>query len=209
LICVVTVVLAAGVLLPMLTRPKNGGKHPRIACISNLKQIGLAFRMWSNDHGEKFPWSVTAEGTNGGSMEFNLTGEVWRHFQTISNELNTPKVLVCPVDSQNRQKVADWQSFTNNSHLSYFVGLDADETKPQSILTGDRNLTATIKPVRGVLNLTAKDRLEWTKDIHKEQGNVALGDGSALQMTTHNLNMQLQSAFAYATQAVHRLALPE
>lgn len=207
LICVVTVVLAAGVLLPMLAR--SGRKSSRIACPSNLKSVGLAFRMWSNDHGDKFPWEVTSEGTSGGSKEFALTGEVWRHFQTISKELATPKILVCSADGQNRQKATDWQSFTNNSHLSYFVGLDADETKPQTILSGDRNLTATIKPIRGVLNLTAKDQLEWTKDIHKQAGNIGLADGSAQQMTTPSLNKQLQAAFLSTTQAVHRLALPE
>ena len=208
LICVVTVVLAAGFLLPMIARPKPG-RSKRIACVSNLKQIGLAFRMWSNDNGEKFPMQSSVFSTNGGSMEFNFTGEVWRHYLVLSNELSNPKILVCPMDSQNRQKVADWQSFTNNSHLSYFVGLDADETKPQSILSGDRNLTATIKPARGVLNLTATDRLEWTKDIHKQMGNVGLGDGSVQQVTTPSLNKQLQAAFLSTTQAVHRLALPE
>jgi hypothetical protein len=37
-------------------RAKPGSK--RINCTSNLKQIGLGFRMWSNDHGEQFPWQV-------------------------------------------------------------------------------------------------------------------------------------------------------
>ena len=142
-------------------------------------------------------------------MEFNLTGEVWRHYLVLSIELNTPKVLVCPADSKNRQKAADWQSFTNNSHLSYFVGLDADETRPQTILSGDRNLTATVKPIRGVLHLTATNSLEWTKDIHKQAGNVGFGDGSVGQVTTPSLNKQLQAAFLSTTQAVHRLALPE
>ena len=110
-------------------------------------------------------------------MEFNLTGDVWRHFQILSNELNTPKVLVCPKD--NRQKVTNWQSFTNNSHLSYFAGLDADETKPQTILSGDRNVTSpTVRPVKGLLNITTNDRVEWTKTIHNLAGNIGLADAS-------------------------------
>ena len=101
LICVVTVVLAAGFLLPMIARPKPG-RSKRIACVSNLKQIGLAFRMWSNDNGEKFPMQSSVFSTNGGSMEFNFTGEVWRHYLVLSNELSNPKILVCPMDSQNQ-----------------------------------------------------------------------------------------------------------
>jgi len=104
----------------------------------------------------------------------------------------------------------DWSLFTNNSHLSYFVGLDADETKPQTILSGDRNLiSATIMPLKGVLNVTTKDQIEWTKAIHNQAGNVGLGDGSAHQSTTPTLNKQFQAAFNSTTQAVHRIALPE
>jgi hypothetical protein len=60
-----------------------------------------------------------------------------------------------------------------------------------------------------VLNITANDRVEWTKEIHNLNGNIGLGDGSAQQVTSQNLSKQLQSAFLSTTQAVHRLALPE
>jgi hypothetical protein len=207
LIVIVTVVLA-GLLLPALIRPK-ATSGSRINCVSNLKQVGLAFRMWANDHDEKFPMQLSASGTNGGTMDFNLTGEVWRHFQIISNEINTPKVFVCPNDGQ-RSRTSDWNVFTNNSHVSYFVGLDADETMPQTILSGDRNLTSiTVKPVKGVLNITTNDRVEWTKAIHNQAGNLGLADGSAMQATTPALNKQFQAALVSTTQAIHRIALPE
>jgi hypothetical protein len=208
LICVVTATLVIGFLL--MPRPTGcGAKASRINCVSNLKQIGLAFRMWSNDHGNRFPMALPVSGTNGGTVDFNLTGEVWRHFQIISNEINTPKVFVCPDDGK-RSRTGDWSVFTNNSHLSYFVGLDADETMPQTILSGDRNvISPTIKPVKGVLNFAANDRVEWTKAIHKQQGNVGLGDGSAAQLTQQALSKQFQAAFNSTTQAVYRIALPE
>ena len=208
LICLVTVVLGATF---FLTWSARGCKAPatRINCVSNLKQIGLAFRMWANDHDEKFPMQLSASGTNGGTMEFNFTGEVWRHFAILSNEIATPKAFYCS-DDKKRSRTGDWNAFTNNSHLSYFIGLDADETTPQSILSGDRNVTSpTIKPVKGVLNLTANDRVEWTKAIHKEAGNIGLADGSAQQSTTPMLNKQFQAALVSTTQAVHRIALPE
>jgi len=177
--------------------------------MSNLKQIGLAFRIWSNDHGETFPMNSSVSSLNGGTLEFALTGEVWRHFQIIYNEINNPRVLACLQDDK-RTRTTNWQEFTNNSHLSYFVGLDADETKPQTILSGDRNLiSATIKPTKGVLSVTTNDRIEWTKAIHQEAGNIGLGDGSAQQVTTASLNKQIQAVFLSTTQAVHRLALPE
>jgi hypothetical protein len=208
LICVVTVLLLAFfIVVPRATTCK--APATRINCVSNLKQIGLAFRMWANDHGEKFPmqWSVLS--TNRGTMEFNLTGEVWRHFQIISNEINTPKVFFCREDKK-RSRTDNWNLFTNNFHLSYFIGLDADETEPQTILSGDRNLTSTtVKPMKGVLNLAANDRVEWTKAMHNQAGNVALADGSASQATSMQLSKQFQAELNSTTQAVHRIALPE
>ena len=99
IVCIAVLVLLALLLLPAGKGTKT--KASRIRCVSHLKQIGLAFRMWSNDHGDKFPWDVAASATNGpGTKEFAGSGEVWRHFLAISNELNTPKVLACPTDRE-------------------------------------------------------------------------------------------------------------
>ena len=164
--------------------------------------------MWSNDHGEKFPWDVAAGGADGGTKEFAGSGEAWRHFQAISNEVTTPKVFVCGTDTE-RKRVANWDSFTNNSHLSYFAGLDANETKPQTILSGDRNLAVSNKLLKGVVTLTPDTSLEWTTSIHNKQGNLALADGSAMQATAQILNMQLQAASRSATQTTLRFVFPQ
>ena len=56
LMVLVVLVLAAGLFLPTLSR---GGKAQRITCLSNLKQIGFGFRMWSADHGDGFPMAAS------------------------------------------------------------------------------------------------------------------------------------------------------
>ncbi len=207
LIVVVTVLLAAGIFLRAMTPTRCSGGS-RITCVSNIKQVGLAFRIWANDHGEKFPMALSTQGANAGSLEFNLTGEVWRQFQVISNELNNPKILTCPSDT--RVRSTDWDDITNNAHLSYFVGIDADETRPQTILSGDRNLKSSTRSTNGVLFLKTGDTLEWTKELHNKVGNFGLADGSAMQINTIAIiAKQLESALQEARQPVHRLALPE
>src|SRR6185503_10426536 len=141
---VITVVVLAGVLLPAMMSPRGTSAH-RINCVSNLKQIGLAFRMWASDHQDQFPWQVSAN--QGGTLEYVERGGALFHFQAISNELTTPKVLFCSRDLSRARATAfnpppggaSVQLLTNaRTQISYFVGLDAKDTQPQSILTGDR-----------------------------------------------------------------------
>ena len=205
LVVIVTVMLVFVVLSMLLPGLANRNRRsPRIQCVSNLKQIGLAARMWSNDNGEKFPWAVSTN--KGGTLEFAASPEVFCHFVAMSNELSSPKVLVCPSDRE-RLRATTFMTPLANSNVSYFVGLDADETRPQTILSGDRNI------IGGVTNgawmvFRATNTPSWGSDIHNLQGNIGLGDGSVQQFTTNSLAKQFQAALATQTNPVIRLAIP-
>src|ERR1700761_9335539 len=85
--------IAALYLLPPLSRTE--ARSPRIQCVNNLKQVGLAFRVWEGDNGgDTFPMCIPQ--TNGGTMEFTSGPYAFRHFQVMSNELSTPKIVTCP-----------------------------------------------------------------------------------------------------------------
>ncbi len=79
--------------------------------------------------------------TNGGTMEMVDSGKTFMHFAAISNELSTPKVLVCPAD-RTRKRAADFCADLDNAKISYFVGVDANSTLlSQMFLSGDFNIT--------------------------------------------------------------------
>ena len=125
-----------------------------------------------------------------GSMEYTNTGQVFLHYLVMSNELNTPKVLVCPND-KNRKQAAKWGKFSDQS-LSYFVGLDASETNVNSILLGDRNIFGGTTLGGSVQLFTPNTLVGWTAQIHSKVGNIGLGDGSAQQVTVQGLCNQIQ-----------------
>ena len=83
----------------------------RIACINNIKQIGLAARLWANDNKETFP----------------------NDFLSMSNELNTPKILTCPGDTA-RKKASSWQEFDGSSVSYEFLSPGATEGDPAVVL---------------------------------------------------------------------------
>src|SRR5436305_15233356 len=67
----------------------------RIACLNNLRQIGIAFRMWANGHQNRFPWQVPPKR---GTWEWAETTQTLRHFHIASNELDAPGTVDCPAD---------------------------------------------------------------------------------------------------------------
>jgi hypothetical protein len=184
-VVIATIALAASVILPRLARPRARG-HP-ITCVNNLKQIGLSMRMWSNEHEDKFPWRVPEK--DGGTLEHATSEDVFRHFLAITNELNSPKVLVCPHDKK-RTRVGTFAGFSNNN-VSYFVGLDADETKPNTILSGDRSISTNGILSKGLLVLSNAAGVTWAKGIHTNSGHIGFGDGSAQQISTADLKKVL------------------
>jgi prepilin-type N-terminal cleavage/methylation domain-containing protein len=174
---VVLVVLAvlAGMLLPTMTHRKQRSRQ--ISCSNNLKQIGLAFQVFANDHDGRFPMQVWPDAQAG-----EPSSEAVFIFRSMSNELSTPKVLWCPTD--NRGPATNF-TLLPPSNISYFVGLNAVENYPQSILAGDRNLTTNGVPVAGLLPVTTNTVLGWSRAMHDRSGNLALGDGS-VQPTTES-----------------------
>lgn len=204
LVSIVVVALLAALLIPAFAKARARPK--RINCVSNLKQIGLAFRMWSNDHGEKFPWNVST--TNGGTLEFAGRSEVFRHYLAASNELTSPKVLTCQNDEK-RTRISSWDQLTEDAqHVSYFVGLDADETRPQSILSGDRHLTTNGIRAVGFVTIPSSSTIGWSQELHGGSGNFAMGDGSAHQFSSAATQRQFHGVLTNYGQSSVRLVIP-
>jgi prepilin-type processing-associated H-X9-DG protein len=201
-IIVATVVLAA-LVLPMLARPKFRCSL-RISCVNNLKQTGLAFRLWSGDNNDRFPTSFYTNTSE--TLKFPDYTNAFRYFQVMSNELSSPKIVVCPADD--RVSAANFDQLSN-TNVSYFIGLDADETRPAMFLTGDRNLTSNGTPVpTGIAVITPGSKFGWNKKIHKPGGNVALADGSVQELTSAALATAAASSITNSGTNVMRLLFP-
>jgi prepilin-type processing-associated H-X9-DG protein len=170
-----------------------------ICCNCNLKQVGLAFRTWALDHRDFYPMAIS--NAAGGTLEDCLTGNTFRHFLVMSNELVTPKVLVCPNDS--RQPATDFASGFGNRNVSYFVGIVSNGDNPQLFLSGDRCVTNGTTPRNGVLELTTNAMPGWTAELHEGYGNTGFADGSVQMLSTAGL----QHAATWAG-ATNRLSLP-
>lgn len=199
---VVIVVLVTFVFLMMAWMPREYRRSPRIDCVNNIKAVGMGARVFANDHEEKFPWQVSTN--RGGSMEFVNTRDVFRHFLAMSNDLATPRVLVCAGDKE-RRPAKKWQKeFMDNERVSYFVGLDARAASGDWMLCGDRNITGQTIRTNGIVLSTKDSWVTWTNGNHGTAGNIGFADGSVMQMSRVALTNFIQSA-VFTT---NRLAIP-
>jgi type II secretory pathway pseudopilin PulG len=175
-----------------------------IICINNLKQIGLAYRGWEGNHGDKFPMQTSV--TNGGTTELANGRNAWINFSVMSNELSTPKILICPADWD---KVAGTNFTTDfdNNRISYFVGLNADENYPQTFLSGDDNFESEGVPIKsGLLEITTNMPVDWSAARHRLNGRILFSDGSVLN--SYPNHDRLPDLIRQTGLATNRLAIP-
>ncbi len=125
----------AGMLLPALAKAKS--RAQQINCTNNMKQIGLAFKVWAIDHNDQFPFNVSTNA--GGTMQLSQRSpdgtdrNSFLHLQVMSNELSSTKILVCPADT--KQPASAWQAM-QAANVSYQVysGENVNDTNPQQVL---------------------------------------------------------------------------
>ena len=164
----------------------------RFQCVNNLKQVGLDCMIWEGDHRGRFPMAVLE--TNGGTMELTAGPYAFRHFQVMSNELITPKLVLCPGETDRNRILAKNFSQFSNSNLSFFIGTTVtNECTPNMILSGDHNVTNGASIKNAVLNLTPNQPVGWTTEMHKNAGNIALADGSVQQVSRVGLQTLVDS----------------
>jgi len=201
LVSLLTLILLAAILISNLARARR--QDLVRDCSNNLKQVGLAFRTWAIDSTGDGP--MHAPVAWGGTEELVGSGQVFVHFRVMSNELTTPKVLVCPRDKAKTVATNFGPGFCD-TNVGYFLGTDARETAPQMFLSGDRNLASHGQPIKpGLFVLTTNNTsMSWTKAIHNTSGNVAMADGSVHFYDPKRLADAVQNQGV----ATNRLAIP-
>jgi len=104
LVVIAIIAILAALLLPALAGAK--ARAQRVKCTSQMRQLGLAFNMFVNDHGDKYPPTVYRTG----DYQYQLTWDDLIHRDIggtdsdadlllgITDGAHCPKILQCPAD---------------------------------------------------------------------------------------------------------------
>lgn len=138
----------------------------RITCVGRQKNVATSFRVFASDNGGRYPLQTTTNayiyppggaGTLPGAV-VSTNAQPWQVFQCMWNELQSPKVLLCPTDRARitHNRTADFNGLARapgpitktslahpdnqNRAVSYAVVGNADGSRPLQVLLTDRNI---------------------------------------------------------------------
>ncbi len=176
LVVIAIIAILAAILFPVFARARE--KARTASCQSNLKQLGLGLRMYSQDFDEQLPWHCRAIASE------DHTGWNTQIYPYVKND----QIYQCPSDTwQNRSALCGGYGYNLSRLSGDQVGLDyakmADIDYPaQTIALADSDGTKWVGHWDGV-NVQQLDF-----DRHNEGTNTCFVDGHVKWMKTSALD---------------------
>ena len=141
LVVIAIIALLAAILFPVFARARENAR--RASCQSNLKQIGLGFMQYSQDHNERLPVTISSDNRYPGGW----AGPLWPY-------VKSKQVYKCPSDETPNHSVQAVMSYAYNSNVAL---LDDDSISGSSANGIGGALMRFTSPVKTIMLTEIRD----------------------------------------------------
>jgi len=179
LVVVAIIAILAAMLLPALSRAREQAR--RATCMNNLRQIGIALKMYAQDFNELFPdasghWLFPPDGLGSTwvSRSFNkllgVNGVCGKYLKDVG-------IFICP--SQKTDKKSQYPWITTGRTVSYSYAYRDWYKRPLSDRVQDDTVLVTDKQIHPNFSI-------YAPGVDGCWGNSFLGQGNELNLGPHN-----------------------
>jgi prepilin-type N-terminal cleavage/methylation domain-containing protein len=186
LVVIAIIGILAAIILPALANAKR--RAARTVCVSNLKQLGMAFISYANGASDRLPWQLTPKlKKNEFFGEDNTDLSVILSCRGMKRELGDAGILHSPCDpdrkAANESAVEMWDRYNVRTPLpsdaiSYKLVEGADIGRPTTVMTLTRNTSECDLGKARWIGYD-EDSPNAMAKLAKNEGQMLLADGSA------------------------------
>jgi prepilin-type N-terminal cleavage/methylation domain-containing protein len=212
LVVIAIIAILAAILFPVFAQARE--KARQTTCLSNCKQIALAFQMYAQDYDQTFTWQGPKLGDD--VSDFGKPGAPANWVQELVPYTKNKNIFVCPSSRPSIYRVQDpWGPTTEFSASSYLMN-GCFNSQPESVIDqpADKIMgSCWTYTTKGAFTRPGNGDTRWTwgfwgkpggwaNHLNYEGRNCFMGDGHARYLQEARLNRAYFAVGPYSTVVV-------
>jgi prepilin-type N-terminal cleavage/methylation domain-containing protein len=134
LVVILIITILGALLLPALSKARERAR--RTSCINNLKQIGMALKMYANDYDGIFPTSKESGNAFGGTYVAKAFNKLLGYNGLCPKYLQNVNVFVCPSQRKDKPSKLPYLRYQENCSYAYALTTEGNWESYTEVLAG-------------------------------------------------------------------------